>query len=308
MFRGQTRHCAIQDRDIRLFETLLECRVMTRRHIALIHFDGRMEAAKKRLHALATSNYLSGKRRRPNEAAVYSLSKKGFDALRAHVGTQPHRATRWSGAERRLHVSPLTLQHELDVVSVRAAMTGAIRTRCEDAIQEFCTRPSMIAFKVNVPWEPAVTVKPDGFAHVRMRRHNGTIVDDFFFLEVDRSTESQTILFRRLAAYGEFYRRGGFARRRGGLPQDYKRYPFRVLVTCRSPERMCSLATQLANRSRTGTQIWLTTFAECVTNPLRQIWVTPSDIRELTVTTVGRGITAVESLSKRTLFAPHPEA
>jgi hypothetical protein len=307
MSKGETPNCAIQDRDIRLFETLYECRVMTRRHIALLLFDGRMEATKKRLRVLTSSKHLSAQRRQPNEAAVYSLTKKGFDALRTYVGTTAQLATRWSRAERRLRVSALTLQHELDVVSFRVSMVAAIRARSdEDVILEFCTRPSLIAFKVNLPWEPTITVKPDGFAHVRTRRRDGRLEDHFFFIEIDRSTESQALLLKRLAAYGEFYRRGGFARRRGGTLQDYKRYPFRVLVTCRSLERMRNLAVELAKRFRTGTQIWLTTFAESLASPLQQIWLTPSDVRASIASSTGTR--AARSSSKRALFPTHQEA
>lgn len=75
---------ALQPRDLALLRDLFESRLMTTAHVAAIHFDGRGEAAKKRLQKLKVANLVTMRPRRASEPAVYFLTKKAIALLRTH--------------------------------------------------------------------------------------------------------------------------------------------------------------------------------------------------------------------------------
>ena len=59
----------LQDRDLALLRGLFECRVMTTDHATALYFEGKGEAAKKRLQKLKAAGFISerspGLRERP---------------------------------------------------------------------------------------------------------------------------------------------------------------------------------------------------------------------------------------------------
>jgi hypothetical protein len=50
---------SLQDRDIDLLRGLFECRVMTTDHATALYFDGKSEAAKKRLQKIKAAGLIS---------------------------------------------------------------------------------------------------------------------------------------------------------------------------------------------------------------------------------------------------------
>ena len=64
----------------------------------------------------------------------------------------------WPTMEKRINVSPLTLQHELDVMTVKAAMFSAVKDTPAYNIAEFSTWPRLFAFPSNT------------FSHARLRQ------------------------------------------------------------------------------------------------------------------------------------------
>jgi hypothetical protein len=120
---------------------------------------------------------------------------------------------------------------------------------------------------------------------VRLHEHatRGEVFEHFFFLEVDRSTESRETLARRVFGYQDFYRRGALAVRYGSTPEDYKDFPFRVLMVLLTEERRNNMAERLLQNDPPAlTMVWLTTFAEVIADPLGPIWMRPIDYREIT--------------------------
>src|SRR5437588_11704360 len=115
------RTAEIQDRDLDILRGLFEARLMTAEHIAAIYFEGRYEAARKRLAKLKTAGYVGERPRRAYDPAVLFLTRKAFAALCASgaIADLPH--INWPNLEKRVRVSELTLRHELDVQDVRAA-------------------------------------------------------------------------------------------------------------------------------------------------------------------------------------------
>ena len=56
-----------QDRDFALLRGLFECRVMTTDHATALYFDGKNEAAKKRLQKIKAAELISERPRRAFE-------------------------------------------------------------------------------------------------------------------------------------------------------------------------------------------------------------------------------------------------
>jgi len=98
--------------------------------------------------------------------------------------------------QKRVHVSPATIRHELAVLDVKASFATAIRDRPGLSLAEFGTWPKLYAFRARRPvtrdgWthEREVLMKPDGFIRIHEQTPEG-LAEHCFFLEVDRGTES----------------------------------------------------------------------------------------------------------------------
>lgn len=65
---------SLQDRDNALLRGLFESRVMTSKHVATLYFEGRAEAAKKRLQKLKTAGFVKERPRRAYEPSLLFLT------------------------------------------------------------------------------------------------------------------------------------------------------------------------------------------------------------------------------------------
>jgi hypothetical protein len=75
-----------QERDLALLRGLFECRVMTNDHATSHYFEGKNEAAKKRLQKLKAAGLISERPRRTFEPSILFLTRKGLLTLqRAQV-------------------------------------------------------------------------------------------------------------------------------------------------------------------------------------------------------------------------------
>jgi hypothetical protein len=198
---------------------------------------------------------------------------------------------------KRSQVSDLTIRHELEVMSVKAALTTAIRGRENYDLSEFMTWPALCSFTAHDQRDQLVTVKPDGF--IRITETSGDDkYEHAFFLEVDRSTETQDVLLSKVYAYLAYYRSGKFAERVGLDREQYKEAPFRVLLVCKSSARRDNTAARLlAGNPPISTFAVLTTFAEAKDDPLGRIWVQPKDCEPQ----------ALQGSAKHTLFGIYQE-
>jgi hypothetical protein len=77
------------------------------------------------------------------------------------------------------------------------------------------------------------------------RRYGDDTFENTFFVEVDRSTETQDALARGALCYLDYYRRGGLAEPFGHDPTQYKDFPFRVLMIFKTAERRNNAAERL---------------------------------------------------------------
>lgn len=115
----------------------------------------------------------------------------------------------------------------------------------------------------------------------RLAKH--VLSEHTFFLELDRSSETQEKLVARAGSYLDYYRSGGFAVRNGGTRADFKEYPFRVLMVFKTAERRNNTAERLLqNTPPILTHVWLSTFAEATSDALGPAWVRPIDYRDVT--------------------------
>ncbi len=273
----------LQDRDLALLRGLFECRVMTNDHIAALYFDGRAEMTKKRLQRLKAAGLIAARKRKSFEPAVLFLTMAGLGPLRERGVLQEYPPFDLPALERRARVSDITLRHELDIMDVKTAFHVSTKGRRELSIPEFSTWPTLYQFEVMRPSHANVLVKPDGFIRIHEKEADGGVSEHAFFLEVDRSTETQDTLVARAGYYLDYYKSGGFAERNGAARSQVKDFPFRVLIVFKTAERRNNTAERLLQHNPPiFTQVWLSTQAEVTTDPLGAIWIRPIDYQKAT--------------------------
>jgi hypothetical protein len=279
----------LQERDLSILQGLFESRLMTLAHVTRLYFNGRSEAAKKRIQRLKHERFIRERARRVYQPSILHLSRRAFAELSARGMLLEYPSLAWNQLEDRAKVSELTLRHELEVLDVKTALSCAIRNVSHYELIEFSTWPLLYQFQAAQPplpgtYHPArVLIKPDGFVRLHEHATDGDRFEHVFFLEADRSTEPRETLARRVYGYQDFYRRGGLAVRHGFTPEAYKDFPFRVLMVLRNEERRNNMAERLLQNDPPAlTMVWLTTFSEIKADPLGAIWMRPLDYREIT--------------------------
>jgi hypothetical protein len=279
----------LQERDLAILQGLFESRLMTLTHVTHLYFNGRGEAAKKRIQQLKQDRYIRERARRVYEPSILHLSRRAFAELSTRGMLLDYPNLAWNQLEDRAKVSDSTLRHEIQVVDVKTAFSRAIKSTPHYELVEFSTWPLLYQFRAAQPPLPdtyhptSVLIKPDGFVRLHEHATDGDRFERFFFLEVDRSTEPRETLARRVYGYQDFYRRGGLAVRHGFTPEDYKDFPFRVLMVLPNEERRNNMAERLLQNDPPAlTMVWLTTFPEVIADPLGAIWMRPRGYRDIT--------------------------
>jgi hypothetical protein len=258
---------------------------MTGEHITIIYFENRREAAKKRLQKLKAAGFVGHRPRRAFEPAVLFLTRKGLDTLQGHGVLAEYPPLGVPALEKRARVSDLTLKHELEVMDVKAAFHAATKGAEPFSIAEFTTWPLLYQFEAvrSGRNQVEVLVKPDGFIRIHEKEPDGGLSEHTFFLEVDRSSETQDTLVSRAGCYLAYYKSGGFAVRNGAPRSAYREFPFRVLMVFKTSERRNNTAERLLQSNPPiFTQVYLSTFGEVTRDPLGAIWICPLDYREAT--------------------------
>ncbi len=264
-------HPHYTERDFAILRSVFESRVMTRAHLAAIHFAGHARMTKKRLQKLAADGLVGSRPRRPAEPTLHFLTKRGYDLLdqAGHLAGYPRFG--YDRFRKRIDVSPLTLAHELAVMDVKAAFYNAARARPDVCIKQFCTWPILFRFRVRSSDGAKPWVCPDG--SIRLRGVAAGSIEQHFYLEVDRGTESLPVLGRKATAYLDHSQIIG----------TIKPLPFRVLWVFRSAARRDHAADYfLHHRPPILTQAWMTTMGELAVDPFGLIWLRPADYRDAT--------------------------
>lgn len=275
---GRKHSIQLTDRDLALLRGLFECRIMTIEHVGVIYFDGAIEYAKKRLRQLKEAGYIRERPRRVMEKSVLSLARDGLMLLRDGGFLTDYPQFSLRALLKRADVSERTVKHELAVMDVKAAFHRAVRGSPTLSIAEFGTWPRLYQFEAYHPRYGLMTIHPDGFIQIVKLLDQGQVRSYRFFLEVDRSTETLDTLVERIACYRAYYWSGDFACRCGKTREEYRQYPFRVLIVCQSAQRRNTLAERLLQHNPPIlTQILLSTHTEVSIEPFDTIWVTPQD-------------------------------
>lgn len=279
---------SLQLRDVALMRGLFESRIMTAAHAVQLYFNGKAEAAKKRLQKLKAAGLVAERRRKPFEPAILFLTRKALIALQKQGDLSEYPLLDSSALEKRSRVSDLTLRHELEIMDVKAVFhTALAKDKCF-SVAEFSTWPLLYQFDAFRPGYAGqeVSVKPDGFIRIHEKEPDGGLSEHAFFLEVDRSTETQDTLVARAGCYMDYYQSGGFAVRNGGTRNQFKEYPFRVLMVFKSAERRNNTAERLLQSTPPIlSQVCLSTYDEVTADPLGPIWIRPMDYRNATAET-----------------------
>ena len=271
-----------QDRDVAILRGLFESRIMTSAHIAALYFDGSKEAAKQRLRKIKKAGLIGERPRRASEPAVLSLTRKAFDLLRGRGVLAEYPQIPSSALGKRASVSALTIHHELEVMDVKAGFHSAIRKTDRFTVAEFSTWPLLHQFRTLRPGhETEILAKPDGFIRIHETESGGGLSEHTFFLEVDRSTETQETLVKRSSCYLDYYKSGGFAVANGRPRSAYKEFPFRVLLVLKSAERRNNTAQRLfESNPPIRTLVYLATLKEVLADPVGTTWIRPVDYAE----------------------------
>ncbi|MFH0957633.1 MAG: replication-relaxation family protein [Pseudomonadota bacterium] len=288
-----------QNRDLAILRGLFESRIMTSIHLAALYFDGRKEAAKKRLQKLKAAGLIGERKRRVYEPSVLFLTRKALTFLREQGVLSEYPQLGPFSLEKRAHVSNLTIQHELEIMDVKTAFHAAISKTPAFTIAEFSTWPLLYQFEACRPGHEGreVVVKPDGFIRIHEKEPDGGLSEHTYFLEVDRSSETQDTLVARAGCYLNYYKSGGFAEWNGAQRSEYKDFPFRILMVFKNAERRNNTAERLLqNIPPILTQTCLSTLEEVTTDPLGAIWTCPADYRDAT-----KG-TAFDTAQRRTTY------
>jgi len=265
---------SIQARDLELLGLLLHTRILTLFHASILVFGGKKEAAKKRIQKLKAGGLILERRRKAYEQGVLFLSKKGFECLKIH-GALPAECPNIRSFSKRGQISELTLRHELEVLDVKTAFHREIARHDNLSIAEFSTWPRLYEFTVRDEEKRtgSKTVQPDGFIRIHERDAEGALWEHMFFLEVDRSTEKLFTFIGKIDCYSLFYRQGGMAERLGQRKEEYKNFPFRVLMLCKTDERVQTIARGIAETSKANNRQVLVSRTELACqNPFELIW------------------------------------
>jgi hypothetical protein len=259
--------------------------MMTVQHIAAIYFSGKLDAARKRIQRLKATGYIDERPRRAYEPAILFMTKKAFATLQSCGLLESYPQVGWTALEKRVRVSQSTIQHEIEVLDVRAALTMAICRIPTQRIAEFRTWPALYHFtarREDVPGAAEVLMKPDGFIQIAERKDDA-VFEHTFFLEVDRSTETQDTLAEKGVCYVNYYKSGGYAEWLGKPRAAFRDYPFCVLMVLKNAERRNNTAERLLQLNPPiYRQVWLTTSKEIISDPLGAIWVQPREYLEVT--------------------------
>lgn len=225
----------LQPRDLEVLRGLFESRVMTQEQVSRLYFDGKGEAAKKRLQKLKALKLIAERERRVYHPAILYLTKRGFEVLLKHGKLTDYPRMAWHQLEKRAQVSELTLRHEIDVMDAKTALSVALGGVSRYRVAEFLTWPMLYQFKASKPKRAGqysagtMIVKPDGFLRVHepvlsvtggMELAGEEYDEHLFFLEIDRSTESQVTLELKAHGYRDYFQVGGLALRYGYRAAD----------------------------------------------------------------------------------------
>lgn len=287
------RNVMLQARDIALLADVFDSRFITIPHAAALHFSELKSAertANRRLQAMAEAGLLqrddghfgfavqpSGHKKEIK--ALYRFTKSAFDVLVSRGCLKDPRGHQWATTMRKRfgNWKPTTIDHEIGMLDIKAALKIAIERNSHLKVLEFGVWPR--AYEFQIPKHGRMlTLQPDGFLHIAEHRPGRDDVSHhYFYIEFDRGGEQQDTLVGKAEGYRYHLRSGNFAESLGLPEAKPNEHPFRVLFVFDqkdSNSRRNNISERLSEAG-IGTHTPLTTLSELVANPLGRIWITP---------------------------------
>lgn len=220
----------IQDRDIRILETLYNYRFLTTTQIADLFFGAKSKAL-RRLRQLYDNGFVT-RIFRPvvvgSAEVIYCLDNYGVSVLAQRLGIDREEID-WSRRSF-IRLKSLFLDHAMDVNRFRVSLCLAIQRdpsmkllfwKYDTELQTKNEKGILVSDKVSDPDDKAkkIRVTPDAFFGISTPQGRA-----YFFLETDMGTEDNYRFKKKMQGYLKYYVDGHYQRKYG-----YK--AFRVLTT-----------------------------------------------------------------------------
>jgi len=213
----------LTDRDKRIVEAVLEFEegsmTACQRRLSLLFHNGYLSA----VHKPIPTGYGSSKR-------VYCLAKKGVALIEHLYGEKEARAIKWN--KKQNQVENFFIEHTLAINDVRIAFLKSILAT-EDYSLFWFNEQEVKTWKEKIedPENPSKTlpITPDAFFYLL-----GKDKKAYYFLEVDRGTESNRRWKDKIRGYVEYVKSGKYQER-------FQTSALRVLTVTTGKERMANL-------------------------------------------------------------------
>jgi hypothetical protein len=242
----------LQSRDFLIFGQLQSCRFLTLGQVADLCFEGRREAAKKRLRKLQQGALLLRHSQGMNFPSIFMMTKQTYSLLdqNTHANQRFHQTL----------PALTTLRHEILIRDFRAALFRNARSSLIE-ISVFTLNCRELKFQTG-----GSVLRSDGYFEVK---RNDKVLR--YFLEVDLGSESHSVLLNRVQEYQTLYKSGLLAARLQAGREHFRRFPFRVLFLFLSEARLQSFLLKLYEIGCRDF-VLANTFPKVLQGPLKIFW------------------------------------
>jgi hypothetical protein len=257
---ARMKHVVLQERDLAVLIEVARSPACTRDQIAARFFEGSYEAAKKRIQALSKAGLIQNNDKSLLGRTVVRLTKAGAKVMSGHGFGR--------GVTRQ--VSSHMLRHEILLSKCLAAFRNAAEQK--EWLMEIETEEAAVMFAVQcVGHSREERVTPDALVALYSSR------SDYFFVELDRGTETQNHLVHLASQYRSLSRLGDFHWR--GRRETSEGTCMRVLFVMTSRERLKRTARLLHSNCAIRTLVWLCHVDEFLKDPFGAEWSCPADFQ-----------------------------
>ena len=275
----------ITERDLLILRGLFDCRILNIHHFAELFFEGRQDAARKRIKKLQANKLLNVRQKKVTEEHLYFITRKGFELLTENGALDDYPKVLWKDFEKRAVVSSTRVQHEVEIADVIALFARAVRGHARMKIKQFVVIPLFTEFQAVTP-AGRKSYRPDAYIQLSIEGEE----DAYIFVEVDRSNHSHSVIMEKCSAYWDYYKRGGFAKKSGGQEEGIHEFPFRVLWVVPSIDRRNLLMESLIRESEkpqsvskglySRRQAWFAAKGDLENDILGEYWLVPEDYKK----------------------------
>lgn len=242
----------LMERDVEILKAVHEFRIMRGDQLQALFF-GSQSTASYRLsrlyqHGFLDRHFLPTLGGLASSPALYTLGKRGVDVLRRVLDCGPKDIRKPPSSQ---ELSPLFLEHLLQINDFRVAVTVAARNRgytLERWLDDYQLKGDYDRVIIQTPQgrKRSVSLIPDGYGVLLVPQGRAC-----FFLELDRGTMTRSRFRDKVLAYQAYIASGQYERR-------YGTRSLRVLTVTSGPKRLENLREE-AEQAGGGQVFWFTT-------------------------------------------------